>query len=500
MYRLVSVFLAAALVAAAPSAHAAAPAYDVVIAGGRVIDPESGLDGIRNVGVRGGRIAAVSARPLAGRTVVDGKGLVVAPGFIDLHVHTETPLSNGFKALDGVTTALELEMGVFPVDAWYADMAGKARLNYGASVSHMAAHAGAAESEAALGGEIYSAARGMMTSPLARKTAAVQLSDVQLQAMDHLLQRGLDQGALGIGMGIQYVPGARRTEVLRGFEVAARNHVVLFAHARQSSLVEPDSVGALQELLADGRVTGAAFHMMHVNSTGLSQTPILLAMLDEARRHGADATTEAYPYDAGWSNIGSVMLSPGWRTRYGIDYRDIQNMKTGDRFDEKSFERTRADEPDTPVVAHLIPEAVVEAAVAHPGVIIASDSVELGPGMGHPRTAGTYSRVLGRYVRERHLMTLPQALAKMTILPARRLEPSVPEMKRKGRIRVGADADITVFDPATIIDRSTYADPMQASEGVRDVLVNGVFVVRDGRLVEGARPGRPVRRPVKALR
>lgn len=490
----------AALAALAPPPGRETPRYDLVLANGRVIDPESGLDARRHIGLKGGTIAAISAAPLTGATVIDAAGLVVAPGFIDLHSHVESASSEGFKALDGVTTALELEMGVHPVDAWYDSRAGRARLNYGAAASHMAAHALAAPGAAPPPG-VLSPARGMMTAEATRQAASRALDTAQTGEMARLLQQGLDAGALGVGIGVQYVPAARRAEILRAFEVAAKNRVPLFVHPRTTSAVEPDSVSALQELLANSAVTGASLHVVHVQSSGGAQTPILLEMIDGARRQGADVTTEAYPYGAGVGTIGSVLLGPGWQTRLGIGYGDIQDMTSGARFTAATFEATRAARPDTPVVAHFVPEALVAAAVAHPGVMIASDSVELGAGRGgHPRTAGTYARVLGHYVRDTRRLSLADAIAKMTLLPARRLEGHVPAMARKGRIRVGADADLTIFDPRRVAARATYADPMQASVGITHVLVNGEFVVRDGQLIETARPGRAVRRRVTAPR
>jgi len=216
-------------------------------------------------------------------------------------------------------------------------------------------------------------------------------------------------------------------------------------------------------------------------------------MIDAARNRGLDVTTEVYPYAAAMAVYGSPLLRGDWRERFGIDYGDLESVKTHQRLTQAEFEHGRAETPDEPIVVFLTPQETVDYAVAHPGVMIASDAVDVGR---HPRTAGTFSRVLGHYVRERGALTLMDALAKMTIMPARRLERSVPQMAHKGRLKVGADADITVFDPATVMDVATFEKPAQFARGILHVLVNGVAVVKEGRTVDDAFPGQPVRRQV----
>lgn len=484
----------APLVILSAGSPAEAQSYDLVIANGRVIDPESGLDAVRNVGIRDGRIAAVTNTPLSAPEMIDARGLVVSPGFIDLHSHAQDPVGASFQVRDGVTTALELELGVYPVSAWYAAREGKSLINYGAAVSQTMARGGAV-----LGAELFEraddpVAAGLISPADAQRAMETRLDSQQLDVADRLLARGIDEGALGIGMGIQYIGGSSREEVLRGFSLAARRGVPVFAHQRSAGEREPDSLAGLQELVADAAATGAAIHVAHVNSTGLGQTALLLEMIDGARARGLDITTEAYPFTGAMAVAGSPLLSPGWQERYGIGYGDILNVATGQRMSQAAFEAARRDAPETRVVVFVMSDETVARAIAHPGVMIASDAVDLGPGQGHPRTAGTFSRVLGHYVRERRLITLQDALARMTIMPARRLEGAVPAMANKGRIRIGADADITIFDPATISEGASYTDPMQASAGIRAVLVGGTLVVREGKLAPGLTPGKPVRR------
>jgi dihydroorotase len=467
----------AALLTALPDAQDAR--VDLVLRGGRVIDPASGLDAVRNVAIRNGRIAAISTRTLSAREVVDVTGLVVAPGFIDLHAHGQDLESSRWQAHDGVTTALELEGGALDVPKWYAAREGNARLNFGATVSHVQARgAGILEESAEKGPGVYGAA-----------------TPEQLAEIEGRLRQGIAHGALGIGMGLAYTPGATREESWRVFKLASAQGVPVFVHVRYAGLVEPgSSIEAVHEVIGNAAASGASLHIVHIGSSGLRQTGILLDMIDGARRHGVRVTTEVYPYTAASTSIKAAIFDPGWQKRLGADYGDIEWVATGQRLSEQSWEAYRT--KGGIIIAHIIPEAAVDLAVARPDVIIASDGVPFTDGRAHPRGAGTFARVLGRYVREKQTLTLTDALRKMTILPAQRLEPFAQQMRRKGRLAEGMDADVTVFDPAQVIDRATFAEPAQASAGIPHVIVNGTFVVRDGKLIEDARPGRAIRRPV----
>ncbi len=449
-----------------------AQTYDIVLANGRVMDPESNLNAVRYVGIRGGRIAAVSASPLEGRTVVDVKGQVITAGFIDLHSHGQTPENYAFKARDGVTTALEMEAGVSPVTQWYAAREGRSLINFGATSGHIPARMA-----------VFHDSGGL----LPRDTAATSVGTPEQQKqVVELVRQGLDEGGLGIGMGIAYVPKASREELLELFHLAAQRRTPIYVHMRNSGPVEPGVIDALQEVLANAAATGASLHIVHITSTGIRQTPLCLRMIEGARRRGLDVTTEAYPYTAGMTDISSAIFDEGWQGRTGgIGYGDLQWAATGERLTAETFARYR--KQGGMVALHGIPEEIVRAAVANPTVMIASDGI-MDNGKGHPRAAGTYARVLGRYVREQHAVSLMDALRKMNLMPAQRLG-----IQTKGRLQVGADADITVFDPDKVIDRATFENPAQYSEGISYVLVNGTFVVKDGRLQEGVAPGRGLR-------
>lgn len=447
--------------------------HDLVLRGGRVMDPETGLDAVRNVGITDGRIAAISARPLEGREVVDASGLVVAPGFIDLHAHGQDPFSRDLQVRDGVTTALELEGGAYPVGEWYAEREGAWRINFGATVSH---------------GAVRRSVMG--EDPSMRYRAA---TPAQVARMQELVRAGIAQGALGIGYGIQYVPGASRTEIFRLFQTSGELGVTNFVHIRYAGVKEPESsIAAVQEMVADAVGADASVHIVHIGSSGLQQIPTLLEMIETAREKGVDVTTEVYPYTAASTGIRAAIFDPGWRERLGADYGDIEWVATGERLDSASFQARR--EEGGIIIAHIIPRDEMEAALAHPAVMVASDGVPFVDGRAHPRGAGSFARVLGRYARDEGTLDLMDALEKMTLMPARRLQAVAPEMRRKGRVQVGADADLTLFDPAVVIDRATFAEPARSSAGIPHVLVGGTFVVRDGALVEGALPGKAIRR------
>jgi N-acyl-D-aspartate/D-glutamate deacylase len=462
------------LLAAPPAAT-----YDVVLRGGRVMDPETGLDAVRDVGLRGDTIARISPEPLPGRRVLEARGLVVAPGFIDLHQHHHDLETCKLKAMDGVTTALELEIGAPAVAGFLAEHEGRSIIHYGTSASH------AVKRVAVLGGP--PPGEGQLVPRAGPATDRAATPEERARVAE-ALGRELDAGGLGIGMGLAYTPGATREEVIEVFRLAAARRVPIFVHVRSSGQREPgSSIESVAEVIAASAVTGAALHVVHMNSTGAKDAPFCLGLVEGARARGLDVTTEAYPYGAGMTAVNSAIFSPGWREKMGLDYGDLELPETGERLTRERFDLLHALAEPRLVLVHTNPDELVDAVVCHPLVMIASDGLRL-----HPRSAGTFSRVLARNVRAQGRLTLMDALRKMTLMPARRLETTTTAARRKGRLQEGADADVVVFDPATIADRATYKAPAVASVGVRHLLVAGTPVVEDGHLVAGAFPGRAI--------
>jgi dihydroorotase len=455
-------FLGAALVAA----QGPATPFDLVIANGRVVDPESNTDAVRHVGIGSGSIRAISATPLPGRSTIDAAGLVVAPGFIDLHQHGHTAADYRRKAADGVTSALELEVGTADVDRWYDERAGAAAIHYGVSIGHIPVRMAVMKDP----GDFLPA------GPAASREA----TDEEMVQIKAALGRGLVRGAVGVGFGIAYTPQATRWEIAEMFEVAGAAGAPAYVHMRGG-----DAVASFEEVLALSVASGAPLHVVHAQSTGGRQTPLLLRLLGRARGRGIDVTTEMYPYTASQTRIESALYD-GWEKFPDERFQTLLWPATGERLTRESFAKYR--KQGGSVISFGNTEEVVRGAVSDPQTMIASDGSAT-----HPRGQGTFARVLGRYVRDERALTLMQAIRKMTLMPAQRLEARVPAARTKGRIRVGADADITIFDPSTIVDEATYEAPTRGSRGIVHVLVGGVAVVRQGAVVEGAAPGKPLR-------
>ncbi|MEO5799782.1 MAG: amidohydrolase family protein [Gemmatimonadales bacterium] len=450
---------------------------DLVILHGRVMDPASGLDAIRSVGITRGTIRIVSRGPLQGRDTLDARGLVVAPGFIDLHQHAQSDQGYRVEVLDGTTTALELEGGTDDVDAWYSARAGKSLVNHGVSVGHewlrMRAMGDTSKTEA---------------SGNARSKAA---SAAELAAILAGARHGLDRGAVAVGTLIEFTPGATPWEIIELFRVAAEYHASVHVHLR--ALPEPYYYLEMEEVIGASAATGADAHIVHIQSSLGEDTPRGLDLIRGARARGLDITTEIYPYTASMAPIESAEHDK-WESYSDAKFGRFEWPATGERLTRESFARYH--KIGGFLVEYNNTESTVLDAVTDPLPMIASDGI-LHDSIGHPRVAGTFARLLGHYARDVKALSLMEALRKITLEPARRLERRVPGMRRKGRLEAGADADIVLFDPTRIIDRATYRQPALPSAGIRHVLVNGVVVVRNGAIQPSVAPGRAVRAPMR---
>ena len=457
-------------VAFAACAGEQTPPYDLVVANGRVIDPESGLDAVRHVGIRNGKVEVLSESPLTGTRVIDASRHVVSPGFIDLHEHGQQEESYRMMVRDGVTSAFELEVGTGDVAAWYDARAAGQIVNFGVSIGHIPARMKV----------LGDPGTGLLPAGIGGSGTA---TDAQMAAMETILREGLAQGAVAMGFGSAYTPGAPMSEIERMFRVAAEGGASAHIHMR-------GGLKGLQETIAAAGAARTALHIVHVNSSAGDDIDAFLAAIKAARDAGQDVTTEAYPYGAGMTEIQSALFDD-WQKWPDDRFALHQLVSTGERLTRTSFAKARA--AGGTVIIHGRSEEQTRAAIASPLAMIASDGF-IENGRGHPRTSGSYAKVLGKYVRDDKTMTLVDALRRMTLDPARRLEKRTPVMAHKGRLTVGVDADLTIFDPATIIDRSTYEDASIPSAGIPFVIVGGQVVV-DGGDVTTARPGRAIRAP-----
>lgn len=462
--------------------------YDIVLIGGRVIDPETKLDAIKNVGIINNRISQISSEQLKGKQVINVTGLVVAPGFIDLHVHGRSNKEQEYQVHDGVTTALELEWGIEFLKQWYETRKSKALINYGASVCWPFERFKAMEKYKDGVNELHQVTlRGESSIETLFNTIGPSytesLNPEEMNKMLANIQISLDEGGIGIGVPIGYLPKTNPEEMFQVYRLAAKLNALVYSHVREPNII------SIQEVLADAMLTGAPLHIVHINSMSLGQIQLALDMVFSANKNGFDITTELYPYTAGSTLLQSAVFNDGWQEKLGMSFGDLQWVATGERLTKETFNAYR--KTGGGVILHMMKPEWIKTGIAFPNTIIASDGMPYAP-LAHPRTAGTFARVLGKYVREEKVIDLSTAIEKITLLPAKRLEGIASMMRFKGRIQIGADADITIFDPDKIIDKSTFEKGLEFSEGIEFVLVNGAFVVKEGNTVENVFPGQPI--------
>lgn len=510
--RSLTAFLSILLIGVPLSLFSEAQEYDLVINHGRVIDPESELDDVRHLGIKDGKITLVSEQPLDGGKVIDANGLIVAPGFIDFHAHGQNIAADRMQAFDGVTTALELESGILPIGEWYENQKKSRRvINYGASAAWTYARIAAVENR-----EPKPTLFWFQDAYALNRWVNDVANEEQQNRILEMIEQGIKEGSIGIGLNAGYAPGYGYKEVLAVHMLAARYQVPTFTHIRNLSRVDPgSSIEAYGELISYATGAGSHVHVCHLNSTSLTDVRLAARILRDAQERGAKISVEAYPYGAGSGAVNAAMFTPANMKRMDAKPEDIEYL--GQPLTEEKLRKMQKETPGEIIVWHYFrlprDQRLLDTAVLYPGGIIASDAMpwlskEDGKvidgdewplpdtAFAHPRTAATFVKFLIDYVRDRNAETLSEGIARCALRPAKILEESVPQMKQKGRIQAGMDADIIVFDLDKLEVRATYTEPNQPTVGMEHVLIGGTPVIENGELNQQAFPGKPVRRPV----
>ena len=459
--------------------------YDLVIANGRVIDPETNFDDIAHVGINGGSISVISAKPLQAKETIDASGLVVAPGFIDVHTHTPTLLGQQANLLDGITTQLDLEAGAFPVSFYGEHFKAGAQINYGSSVGHWAVRMKVIE-----GREMPYLFVGDKVLHMGGPTWMQPATEAQINQMRTLIGQGLDEGGLGIGVLLDYMTAAvSDAELLMLFDLAAERRVPLYVHVRRGYTGDPSG---LIEVIDLAKKTGAALFICHITHSAMGRVGEWLDMIDQANKTGANITTETLSYPAGSTSISAdVFRRRDWKAMFDVSYEDIQWLATGEWLTKETWDKFSKEQPMGMVANHYLREDWIETALRWPKMMVSTDALPaMHPSIDtNPNVAGTFSRVLGHYVRERNVLSLKEALAKLSLYQAQWLEQGAPLFKKKGRIQKGADADIVIFDAKTVAANAGYTDPYLKPTGIAHVLVAGTQVIKAGELVSEVQPG-----------
>ena len=468
--------------------------FDTVIEGGRVMDPETNFDGIANIGIRRGKITHISTERLKANRIIDARGLVVSPGFIDIHSHTPTRLGEHLSVLDGITTQLDLEAGSYPpTDYGYQYKAG-AQLHYGSSVGHFAIR-GLVMDYSTQG--YFFSEDGLLS--LGGAMWSQPATPAQVNEMREHLRNGLQLGGLGIGVLLDYMTEAvTESELSMIFATAAEYDTPVYVHVRRGMPGDPTG---LDEVIALAERHGVATLICHITHSAMGGIGVWLSKIDAANSRGARITTETLSYLAGGTSIAAdVFVNRDWRAIFDIDYEDVQWVPTGEWLDEKRFLQYQREFPTSSINHHYVKEEWLVEALKWPGMMVSTDAL---PAFDlevktNPNIAGTYAHFLGRYVRDLGVMPLMDGLRRITLLPAQWLSQASSVFETKGRIQVGADADLVIFDSETIAARAEYGDPYQPSVGIAHVLVAGRPVVVNGSQVEGRYPGQHLLTPLDA--
>ena len=446
------------------------------IENGRVIDPLRRIDAKLNLLLENGKIACLTREKLPADEITDASGLVVCPGFIDLHGH-EDPVKDGIRYADEqrANLACLLRMGVTTC------LAGNCGDNFcdPSEFLDLIDREGCFVNVAMLAGYTYFRDR------LSSATHYEPASSAERKRIAAALRKALEAGCAGISFGLEYVPGMSGEELREAAHVCAPSGKLIAAHIRFCAEKAPE---AAAEILETGRAESVPVQISHIGSmAGYGQMEEFLNLVDSYRADGTDACCDCYPYSAFSTTIGSAPYDD--LEAIHCSYEDIELCEgehKGQRCTKEIFEQERREHPELLTVGHVMKEEEIRRAFRHPNVAVGSDCF-LSEGNGHPRAAGAFPRFLCVYAKECGL-SLPEALFRITALPARRLG-----LSGKGTLCPGADADLVLFDPDCLKDRADFQNPVLPPEGIHAVFLAGRPAVLDGRIVNGTL-GRAIRK------
>ena len=465
--------------------------FDVVILNGRVMDPETNFDAVRNVGVKDGVVGLITEEIISGKKTIDATGHVVSPGFIDFHSHGQEPYAYRLYARDGVTTPMDLEMGSYPIDEFYDYWEGKALLNYGTAVSHAFSRLQVLDSLDAGGRTIYEGAvEKAFVDGQKWKTKLYDPNDQEriLTAVED----GLKQGGLGVAFPLGYYSIVGSPEVMNVAGLIKKYNSFATSHVRYLAQVPPSGYLGMEEMLTVARHNETPLFLFHVPSNCLGLTADCLDLIEVAQAQGLKVIGEFYPYKYAGTYVDADYLKPGYKERLGIDASDVIVTSTGEPLTDKKFDSLRIANPRYDLLMYTMTDDMIKEAMSRPTTVVGSDAMpylfedgmtgdwdkEFGLGNGHARGAGTHAKIL-RMVREDKTISLMEAIKKMSYGQAKFIEDHAPQFKTRGRIQEGSTADITIFNPDTVTDNATpkIGENSLPSTGIPYVLVNGKVVV-----------------------
>ncbi len=442
----------------------------VALVGGRIIDPETGFDRVGNVGLLNGRIVEISDGRIPADESIDVSGQVISPGFIDMLSYQPNGYGEWWKLADGVTTNLGMHGLRFEPVSFFDEWGNQGvPINYGG-----AAHNTFVRTQ-------------LEVNPFDTADAA------QVGNIASSIEQQIRNGFLGVSVHPEYAPGVNATELAELGRVTQRLNVPMCVHARFSDNIAPGLQSeATGELIVVARETGAHVHIEHINSTGgTGRMAEALGEIEDAISEGLSMSACMYPYEF-WATTLKSNRFQDWQEKFGLSYEDLQVAGEPDRLTAETFDQ--AYDENLLTAAFAIPPGDIDLGLQASFMMIGSDAILERPHNNHPRATGTFARTLGVFVRDRSIIDLPTAIAMMTIRPAKLVERSSPAMQRKGRLQIGADADVTVFDPEMVMDRSTIENPAQESIGITNVFVGGVAMRRNGiNQLDVALPGQAIR-------